>query len=176
MQTDFYNRLLDTCERRGHSLTARFEACNFCNEKTDEYGQFPDLAHACEEVWFEMYMRAMATPPRDADEALLLFDKWTDNVKDLIDGGFEDTPYLQAAVDNLRAFLESTAKLHAEARKVFFGGVEDATNNKAKPLNTEEELDAVIKFLDGSIKQAVKKALPEKDAAKKERRKQPKPD
>lgn len=152
MQTEFYNRLLDTCERRGHSLTARFNAGDFCNEKVEEYRQFPDLAHACEEVWFEMYMRAMATPPRDADEALLLFDKWTDNVKDLIDGGFKDTPYLQAAVDNLRAFLESTAKLHAEARKVFFGGVEDATNNKAKPLNTEEELDAAIKSLDGSIK------------------------
>lgn len=152
MRTEFYNRLLNTCERRGHSLTARFEACNFCNEKTDEYRQLPDLAHACEEVWFEMYMRAMATPPRDADEALLLFDKLMKDINDDISEIIEASPYLQAAVDNLRAFLESTAKLHAEARKVFFGGIEDATNNKAKPLNTEEELDAAIKSLDGSIK------------------------
>lgn len=152
MQTEFYNRLLNTCERRGHSLTARFETSDWCYQKSNTYKDFPDLVESCEEAGLHIYKKAMATPPRDADEALLLFDKLMKDINDDISEIIEASPYLQAAVDNLRAFLESTAKLHAEARKVFFGGVEDATNNKAKPLNTEEELDAAIKSLDGSIK------------------------
>lgn len=142
MQTEFYNRLLDTCERRGHSLTARFEASDWCYKKVNKYNGMTELVSSCEEAGALLYFKAMATPPRDADEALLLYDKFIKDIHDLVSDALEVSPYLQTAIDNLRAFLESTAKLHAEARKVFFGGIENTANNKAKPLNTEEELDA----------------------------------
>lgn len=132
MNTEFYTDLLNTCERRGHSLTARFEASDWCYNKVNKYKGMTELVSSCEEAGALLYFKAMATPPRDADEALLLYDKFIKDIHDLVSDALEVSPYLQAAVDNLRAFLESTAKFHAEARKVFFGGVEDAAKNERK--------------------------------------------
>lgn len=72
-----------------------------------------------------MYRRAMATQPRNADEALLLFQKLMEDIRPDIESVLEALPFIQKAIDNLNEWLKDTAELHDKARRLLLGEKEE---------------------------------------------------
>lgn len=123
MNIKIYNKILNT--ERSHTLTERFAASKRISDQADRFKDLPELVDAYDEASLEMYRRAMATQPRNADEALLLFQKLMEDIRPDIESVLEALPFIQKAIDNLNEWLKDTAELHDKARRLLLGEKEE---------------------------------------------------
>ena len=123
MNIKIYNKILNT--ERSHTLTERFAASKRISDQSDRFKDLPEIADAYDEASLEMYRRAMATQPRNADEALLLFQKLMEDIRPDIESVLEALPFIQKAIDNLNEWLKDTAELHDKARRLLLGEKEE---------------------------------------------------
>lgn len=123
MNIKIYNKILNT--ERSRTLTERFAASKRISDQSDRFKDLPELVDAYDEASLEMYRRAMATQPRNADEALLLFQKLMEDIRPDIESVLEALPFIQKAIDNLNEWLKDTAELHDKARRLLLGEKEE---------------------------------------------------